>query len=305
MFGFSKEEKLSTEIGRFLHRNIREALFVNEEVAGVRVNDIFTSAYIYSFITSLAEHRGLDGEKFRDRNLKYICDGVLPKKLYESIIRNSAAIELLEGQSNDMAVAQKKLFLQGIKKGEEDAFSFNIKNDPEMTAWLYFYLYDHRDEDGLGILDEKPPSDSTERQQESVEEEIYSQNASEETELGDEYDFSLAPDLGDTEKYPAKIIKKHREVGEAIRSGDLLVTVESEKAVMDIASQYSGRIHKFDRQVGDIVRSHSVIAIINSGEEESDQDLESRLSKLKELEERGLISSSEAEAKRAELLSTL
>ena len=125
MFGFSKEEKLSTEIGQFLHRNIVEALRENEAIAGERVMDMFTSAYIYSFITSLAEHREFDGEKFREKNLKTICNGVLPRKLYESIVRNSAAIELVEDLNNALAKEQKTLFRQGIEKGGSDALTYH------------------------------------------------------------------------------------------------------------------------------------------------------------------------------------
>ena len=64
MFGFSKEEKLSTEIGQFLHRDILEALRENEATAGERVMDMFTSAYIYSFITSLAESSSSSPKSF-------------------------------------------------------------------------------------------------------------------------------------------------------------------------------------------------------------------------------------------------
>jgi len=145
MFGFSKEEKLCKEIGTVLHANIKQALFSNESEAGVRINDLFTSAYIFSFIENKAKLAGLDGEKFRDKNIRNIADGILPGKLYEAVVRNSAAIELLGGSDTELAREQRHLFMSGVEKGEIDS-----RNDNNPLL-LFYHLTDSEDERKLAI----------------------------------------------------------------------------------------------------------------------------------------------------------
>ena len=145
MFGFSKEEKLCKELGTVLHANIKQALISNESEAGVRINDLCTSAYIFSFIENKAKLAGLDGEKFRDKNIKKIADGILPGKLYEAVVRNSAAIELLGDSDTELAQEQRHLFMSGIEKGEIDS-----RNDNNPLI-LFDYLTDSEDERKLAI----------------------------------------------------------------------------------------------------------------------------------------------------------
>ena len=160
MFGFSKEEKLCTEIGEHLHRSIRTALLHNESTAGMRIGDMFTSAYIFSFITSVAEHKDFDGDKFRDSNLKKICNGVVPNRLYEHIVRNSALMELASNLTDDITHDQKTLFQYGTTFGNGDAAIHSYNPNPHQNTSLYFYLSDWKDDDGAGILDMQQAEDT-------------------------------------------------------------------------------------------------------------------------------------------------
>lgn len=169
MFGFSKEEKLCTEIGEHLHRSIRMALLDNESTAGIRIGDMFTSAYIYSFITSVAENKDFDADKFRDSNLKKICNGVLPNKLYEHIVRNSALAELASDLADDITLEQKSLFQHGITFGNSDALMHCYNPNPHRYSSLYFYLSDWKDENGAGIIDSLKEEDTDSVPDESME----------------------------------------------------------------------------------------------------------------------------------------
>ena len=169
MFGFSKEEKLCTEIGEYLHRSIRGELLDNERTAGMRVGDMFTSAYIFSFITSVAEHKDFDGDKFRDSNLKKICNGVLPNRLYDAVVRNSAVMELASDLDNDITQDQKSLFQNGITLGNGDAMIHSHDPNPHRNTSLFLYLSDWRDEDGTGILDMLQEEDTSSAPDESLE----------------------------------------------------------------------------------------------------------------------------------------
>lgn len=169
MFGFSKEKKLCTEIGEHLHRSIRMAFLDNESTTGIRIGDMFTSAYIYSFITSVAEKKDFDADKFRDSNLKKICNGVLPDKLYEHIVRNSALMELASGLTDDITHEQKSLFQHGITFGNSDALMHCYNPNPHRYSPLYFYLSDWKDENGAGIIDSLEEEDTDSAPDESME----------------------------------------------------------------------------------------------------------------------------------------
>lgn len=169
MFGFSKEEKLCTEIGEHLHRSIRMALLYNERTAGLRIGDMFTSAYIYNFITSVAEKKDFDADKFLDSNLKKICNGILPNKLYEHIVRNSALMELASDLADDITNEQKTLFQRGITFGNSDALIHSYNPNPHRYTSLYFYLSDWRDENGAGIIDSLEEEDTDSAPDESME----------------------------------------------------------------------------------------------------------------------------------------
>ena len=73
------------------------------------------------------------------------------------------------------------------------------------------------------------------------------------------------PDIGDFKNIP--IIEVLVKPGDTVRKEDPLVTLESDKATMDIPSPYSGVVKVLKVKVGDKVSEGSVVLAIEAGEE--------------------------------------
>ncbi|MEO5699836.1 MAG: dihydrolipoyllysine-residue acetyltransferase [Casimicrobiaceae bacterium] len=71
------------------------------------------------------------------------------------------------------------------------------------------------------------------------------------------------PDIGDFDEVP--IIEVLVKAGDLVNAEDSLVTLESDKATMDVPSPASGRVRELKAKVGDKVREGSVILILDSG----------------------------------------
>ncbi len=72
------------------------------------------------------------------------------------------------------------------------------------------------------------------------------------------------PDIGGVE---VPIIEVHIKEGATVRVDDPLITLESDKASMDIPSIYTGTIEKLMVKVGDKVSQNQVIALISQSQE--------------------------------------
>ena len=75
----------------------------------------------------------------------------------------------------------------------------------------------------------------------------------------------LVPDIGDFKNVP--IIEVLVKPGDAVKKEDLLLTLESDKATMDIPSPYSGVVKALKIKVGDKVSEGSVLLAIGVSEE--------------------------------------
>ena len=71
------------------------------------------------------------------------------------------------------------------------------------------------------------------------------------------------PDIGDFKDVP--IIEVHVKEGDAINAEDPLVTLESEKATMDVPAPSSGTVERLMVKVGDRVSEGSPILLLKSG----------------------------------------
>ncbi|MEP7207518.1 MAG: dihydrolipoyllysine-residue acetyltransferase [Casimicrobiaceae bacterium] len=71
------------------------------------------------------------------------------------------------------------------------------------------------------------------------------------------------PDIGDFDEVP--IIEVLVKAGDLVNAEDSLVTLESDKATMDVPSPASGRIRELKAKVGDKVGKGSVILILETG----------------------------------------
>lgn len=81
----------------------------------------------------------------------------------------------------------------------------------------------------------------------------------------------ILPDLGQTTG-EAKILKWQRNVGEKIESGDPLIEVETDKAMMDVESYAAGYLREMLVKEGDVVSAFLPIAIITDTPDELYED---------------------------------
>lgn len=134
MFKFLKQRKAEQsarkKIGVELHRQIKEAFDQNEEETAARLQTPFTVGYIYWFVRMGFSTLGFNGEQKTDKHLKFICDGVIPKKLYDIFQRQLAAMEIAKGIEDKNKIIRgttitpadvTKLFEAGATAGMSDA----------------------------------------------------------------------------------------------------------------------------------------------------------------------------------------
>ena len=77
------------------------------------------------------------------------------------------------------------------------------------------------------------------------------------------------PDLGTEDE--VDVIELHVKIGDSIGVDDPLVTLESDKAAMDVPAPYEGEIQKLLVKVGDKVRTGAAIAVIKSDNHEQSE----------------------------------
>src|SRR3984957_5988680 len=71
------------------------------------------------------------------------------------------------------------------------------------------------------------------------------------------------PDLGDFAEVP--VIEIHVATGDVVSAEDPLVTLESDKATMDIPSPAAGTVRELQVKVGDLVSRGSAILVLDTG----------------------------------------
>src|ERR1700722_1795944 len=71
------------------------------------------------------------------------------------------------------------------------------------------------------------------------------------------------PDLGDFAEVP--VIEIHVATGDVVSAEDPLVTLESDKATMDIPSPAAGTVRELQDKVGDLVSRGSAILVLDTG----------------------------------------
>ena len=70
------------------------------------------------------------------------------------------------------------------------------------------------------------------------------------------------PDIGDFNDVP--VIELLVKVGDVVKAEDSLVTLESDKATMDVPSPVSGVVTELKLKIGDKVAEGSLVALIDS-----------------------------------------
>jgi pyruvate dehydrogenase E2 component (dihydrolipoamide acetyltransferase) len=77
----------------------------------------------------------------------------------------------------------------------------------------------------------------------------------------------IMPVLGETME-EGTIVQWNRKTGERVEKGEALLSVESDKATLDVESFFSGYLRKILRPVESVVRIGEVIALITDTLEE-------------------------------------
>lgn len=113
LFGFLKRRRAiaaaSTKIGVALHRQIKEALDEDESRTGENLSTAFVVGYIHWFVRLGFSTQGIDAERLIDKELRVICNGVMPSgKLYEIFERQLAALEIAKGLKDQNRVVVGK-----------------------------------------------------------------------------------------------------------------------------------------------------------------------------------------------------
>ncbi len=143
MFGFLKKRRelqaARTKIGIDLHRQIRDALNADDEGTSERLNSSFIVGYIYAFVRCGLMSLGINAESGVNAHVRYICDGVIPGRLYKIYSGQAAALELArqmkeqdkEILNTGLAPADvSKAFELGIRAGTYDAPLVSIRSMP-------------------------------------------------------------------------------------------------------------------------------------------------------------------------------
>lgn len=132
----SKEKKICDIVGKCIHRQIRGALEENLLAFTESEDAVFFSGYLGAMIWGYADMIGKRGNWVLDIEYsKYICEGVLPNKLWDIYQRGQSLYDL--NVSNEMTSIYNKGKDSGLIDSER---SLEIANS------LYLYLTNRYDE---------------------------------------------------------------------------------------------------------------------------------------------------------------
>lgn len=133
----SKETKAANKIGKILHKQIYGALTKNEQLTGAKLRTPFTAGYVKGFIEFGFIQHGLDAKRMVKRNAKWICNGIIPKKLW-SICELGADNEALCDVSADYQLNK------GYDAGAKDAELASSTDSIGDIKRLHNYLLDEK-----------------------------------------------------------------------------------------------------------------------------------------------------------------
>jgi len=133
LFGNKEHKVIANRMGVEIHRQLTDALEDGETMVALRLAQPFMCGYLYGFIRLGFSGSGYDGEKLTDKYIQYICDGVLPKKLYKIFSGTLAAME-------EASADNQNSFEQGVKAGAYDAALFDNPATSEQANNMFCYL---------------------------------------------------------------------------------------------------------------------------------------------------------------------
>ena len=153
MFGLGKVSKVTDSIGIALHHQLFAAMKADEKTTNARLMSLFTNGYLSVFVLMVYKYEGLNATNLFDKKFRWILDGILPNKLYETFksqnelrIRGEELIELAESLKDkslteDLVGTQDpKYFVQAQEEAKADARLYvDTKDVTSIDGW-YNYL---------------------------------------------------------------------------------------------------------------------------------------------------------------------
>ncbi|MFZ3088854.1 MAG: hypothetical protein WA123_12405 [Methylotenera sp.] len=141
MFGFFKKQRAIQEaqlkIGKELHRQIKNALRTDDALATQRLSSAFTVGYITGFTRSGFMLFDIEPDKIINDEIRYICDGIINKVLYEIFLTQAALVKLSSEMENpkdkvlDTGLSPENVlddFRLGMESGRFDASLISLKS---------------------------------------------------------------------------------------------------------------------------------------------------------------------------------
>ena len=151
MFRFFKKQRAIQEaqqkIGKELHRQIKNALTTDDALATRRLSSAFTVGYITGFTRSGFMVFNIEPDKIINDEIRYICDGIIRKVLYEIFLTQTALVKLSSEMKNDKdkvldtGLSPENVlddFKLGVESGRFDAPLISLKSIQANN--LYHYL---------------------------------------------------------------------------------------------------------------------------------------------------------------------
>jgi len=269
----SKGSKLATLIGQSLHGQILKGKERVGDDFMERLNSPFTSSYIYSFIAKSFDQANYDSDAMAGKHLKTICEGIWPGVITQLIEKDAARLELVNNlddpRLSDEIREFKLLFESGRKRAESDVL---LLAQGELPLGLFNFIVE-----GLSSSDVKSERGREERKRLRQEKMSTANLPVEplqqvETQAGESDVIKIdVPDIGDFKDVP--IIEVFVKKGDQVEEWDSLITLESDKATMDIPSPVSGVVDEIHVRVNDRVSEGQLIASVNPQGKKEDASL--------------------------------
>ncbi len=124
MFGFGTKRKLrkiADSIGVLIHQQLRRVLTESENTFSTPEEIAFTSGYLSAYVWNVFDRCGCKDIDVQNEHIKYLCDGVLPGRLWDVFQRGKAIKELAEGETKEEYARTCEAYEIGERAGLKDA----------------------------------------------------------------------------------------------------------------------------------------------------------------------------------------
>jgi len=118
--------KTVKSLGTILHAQIGEAAAQCGDIITTPYEVAFTSGYLRGFIWDALDRRGCYDAELILKIIKHVCDGILPRKLWDIFERGEAINEISQDSNRDELTLSRDAYNFGLKIGKNDAAQADI-----------------------------------------------------------------------------------------------------------------------------------------------------------------------------------